>query len=101
MSASQHVTFRIWRGDASGGEFRDYPTEVSEGMVVLDAVLEIRTIHEHLLIRRLVVGDRFQRDMRHGLVTKPASHAFLWMRQLLEYGQEVRDPQEFMQNLRK
>src|SRR5205823_6517748 len=25
---------------------------------------------------------------------------FLWMRQLLEYGQEVRDPQEFMQNLK-
>ena len=31
------ATFRIWR-DASGGEFRDYTTEVSEGMVVLDAV---------------------------------------------------------------
>src|SRR5438552_8170162 len=25
---------------------------------------------------------------------------FTWMRQLLEYGQEVRDPQEFMQNLK-
>src|SRR5207248_5214383 len=25
---------------------------------------------------------------------------FNWMRQLLEYGQEVRDPQEFMQNLK-
>ena len=32
------ATFRIWRGDANGGEFRDYTTEVSEGMVVLDAV---------------------------------------------------------------
>ena len=32
------ATFRIWRGDANGGEFRDYPTEVGEGMVVLDAV---------------------------------------------------------------
>ena len=30
--------FRIWRGEASGGAFRDYATEVSEGMVVLDAV---------------------------------------------------------------
>ena len=31
-------TFRIWRGDASAGEFVDYTTGVSEGMVVLDAI---------------------------------------------------------------
>ncbi len=36
------ATFRIWRGDANGGEFRDYTAEVSEGMVVLDAVLQIQ-----------------------------------------------------------
>src|SRR2546426_1808250 len=36
------ATFRIWRGDASGGDFRDYSTEVSEGMVVLDAVHRIQ-----------------------------------------------------------
>jgi succinate dehydrogenase / fumarate reductase iron-sulfur subunit len=36
------ATFRIWRGDANGGGFRDYVTEVSEGMVVLDAVHEIQ-----------------------------------------------------------
>ena len=36
------ATFRIWRGDALGGEFKDYSTEVSEGMVVLDAVLQIQ-----------------------------------------------------------
>src|SRR5438067_2386841 len=36
------ATFRIWRGDAQGGEFRDYATEVSEGMVVLDAVNRIQ-----------------------------------------------------------
>jgi succinate dehydrogenase / fumarate reductase, iron-sulfur subunit len=36
------ATFRIWRGDASGGEFRSYTTEVSEGMVVLDAVHAIQ-----------------------------------------------------------
>ncbi len=36
------VTFKIWRGDAEGGEFREYPTEVSEGMVVLDAVHDIQ-----------------------------------------------------------
>lgn len=36
------ATFRIWRGDAKGGEFRDYTTEVAEGMVVLDAVHRIQ-----------------------------------------------------------
>ena len=36
------ATFRIWRGDAAGGDFRDYKTEVSEGMVVLDAVHQIQ-----------------------------------------------------------
>ena len=36
------ATFRIWRGDAGTGEFRDYQTEVAEGMVVLDAVHQIQ-----------------------------------------------------------
>ena len=36
------ATFRIWRGGATGGEFRDYTTGVSEGMVVLDAVHDIQ-----------------------------------------------------------
>ncbi len=36
------ATFRIWRGDAKGGAFKDYATEVSEGMVVLDAVHNIQ-----------------------------------------------------------
>jgi succinate dehydrogenase / fumarate reductase iron-sulfur subunit len=36
------ATFRIWRGDANGGEFRDYRTEVGEGIVVLDAVHQIQ-----------------------------------------------------------
>ncbi len=36
------ATFRIWRGDLSGGEFRDYLTEVTDGMVVLDAVHRIQ-----------------------------------------------------------
>src|SRR6201987_5548570 len=39
MSAA---TFKIWRGDANGGSFRDYTTEISEGMVVLDAVPDIQ-----------------------------------------------------------
>jgi succinate dehydrogenase / fumarate reductase, iron-sulfur subunit len=36
------ATFRVWRGDAQGGELRDYSTEVSEGMVVLDAIHHIQ-----------------------------------------------------------
>jgi succinate dehydrogenase / fumarate reductase, iron-sulfur subunit len=36
------ATFRIWRGDAGGGAFADYATEVSEGMVVLDAVHQVQ-----------------------------------------------------------
>ena len=36
------ATFRIWRGNAEGGEFHDYTTEVTEGMVVLDAVHQVQ-----------------------------------------------------------
>jgi succinate dehydrogenase / fumarate reductase iron-sulfur subunit len=36
------ATFRIWRGDAQGGRFEDYTTEVVPGMVVLDAIHEIQ-----------------------------------------------------------
>src|SRR4249920_940002 len=36
------ATFRIWRGDAQGGAFKDYETEVAEGMVVLDVVHRIQ-----------------------------------------------------------
>jgi succinate dehydrogenase / fumarate reductase iron-sulfur subunit len=36
------TTFRIWRGDAATGGLKDYQTEVSEGMVVLDAVQQIQ-----------------------------------------------------------
>jgi succinate dehydrogenase / fumarate reductase, iron-sulfur subunit len=36
------ATFRIWRGDKGQGEFRDYNTEVADGMVVLDVVHQIQ-----------------------------------------------------------
>jgi len=36
------VTFSIWRGDKESGDFCDYQTEVTEGMVVLDAVHQIQ-----------------------------------------------------------
>ncbi len=36
------AAFRIWRGDANGGSFENYETEISEGMVVLDALRQIQ-----------------------------------------------------------
>ena len=36
------ATFRIWRGEKGQGKFQDYTTEVSAGMVVLDAVHQIQ-----------------------------------------------------------
>jgi succinate dehydrogenase / fumarate reductase iron-sulfur subunit len=36
------ATFRIWRGTREGGALQDYRTEVSEGMVVLDAVHRVQ-----------------------------------------------------------
>jgi succinate dehydrogenase iron-sulfur subunit len=36
------TTLRIWRGQDGAGGFQDYPTEVSEGMVVLDAVHQVQ-----------------------------------------------------------
>ena len=39
---SEQATFRIWRGEKGTGAFQDYATEVSPGMVVLDAVHQIQ-----------------------------------------------------------
>jgi succinate dehydrogenase / fumarate reductase iron-sulfur subunit len=36
------ATFRIWRGANGKGAFTDYATDVSEGMVVLDAIHQIQ-----------------------------------------------------------
>ncbi|MFO0837323.1 MAG: succinate dehydrogenase/fumarate reductase iron-sulfur subunit [Phycisphaerae bacterium] len=38
----QSVTLRIWRGDNSGGGFRDYQSSFEEGMVVLDVVHKVQ-----------------------------------------------------------
>jgi succinate dehydrogenase / fumarate reductase iron-sulfur subunit len=47
-----NATFRIWRGDATGGKFVDYETEVAEGMVVLDAMHHIQAESAHDLALR-------------------------------------------------
>jgi len=46
------ATFKISRGDANSGKFEDYSIEVSEGMVVLDAVLNIQAHHANDLAVR-------------------------------------------------
>jgi len=40
--AQQQATFSIWRGDSAGGKTVDYTADVSEGMVVLDAMHQIQ-----------------------------------------------------------
>ena len=44
--------FKLWRGDSQGGAFKEYSTEVSEGMVVLDAVHQIQAEQAHDLAVR-------------------------------------------------
>jgi succinate dehydrogenase / fumarate reductase, iron-sulfur subunit len=46
------ATFRIWRGDRDQGQFRDYQTDATVGMVVLDAVHQIQADHANDLAVR-------------------------------------------------
>ncbi len=47
------VTFSIWRtNDDAGGQFQNYEAEISEGMVVLDAVHQIQAEHANDLAVR-------------------------------------------------
>src|SRR3712207_6524102 len=40
--AAYDLTLRVWRGDAAGGELRDYTVPVEEGEVVLDAIHRVQ-----------------------------------------------------------
>ena len=40
---ARKATFKVWRGNAQGGQLESYTTEVSEGMVVLDAIHQIQS----------------------------------------------------------
>jgi succinate dehydrogenase / fumarate reductase, iron-sulfur subunit len=46
------MTFNIWRSNETGGAFKEYQTEITEGMVVLDAVLQIQQEHANDLAVR-------------------------------------------------
>ena len=37
------VSFKIWRSNGQGGQFQDFDADISEGMVVLDAVHQIQS----------------------------------------------------------
>ena len=39
---NKQVTFKIWRGDVTGGKFVEYQTEITEGLVVLDVIHKIQ-----------------------------------------------------------
>lgn len=45
-------TFNIWRTSDSGGQFQNFEAEISEGMVVLDAVHQIQAEHANDLAVR-------------------------------------------------
>jgi succinate dehydrogenase / fumarate reductase, iron-sulfur subunit len=46
------MTFNIWRSNENSGAFKEYQTEITEGMVVLDAVLQIQQEHANDLAVR-------------------------------------------------
>src|SRR5262250_3269388 len=41
-TGTKSITFQVWRGDRGEGKFVSYTTEISEGMVVLDAIHKIQ-----------------------------------------------------------
>ena len=46
------MSFKVWRGDKGQGEFKEYTTDVTEGMVVLDAMHQIQAENAHDLALR-------------------------------------------------
>ncbi|HEY9720726.1 MAG TPA: succinate dehydrogenase/fumarate reductase iron-sulfur subunit [Oscillatoriaceae cyanobacterium] len=50
--AQENVTFKVWRGDATAGGFREYEVERTPGMVVLDAIHQIQARHDPSLACR-------------------------------------------------
>src|SRR5215210_6706969 len=44
--------FRIWRGDAQGGDFVDFRVEVDPGMVVLDVLHRVQALQANDLALR-------------------------------------------------
>ena len=51
-------SFKVWRGDAQGGEFKQFEVEVDSGMVVLDVLHRIQAREANDLSAELYVGLR-------------------------------------------
>jgi GTP diphosphokinase / guanosine-3',5'-bis(diphosphate) 3'-diphosphatase len=60
--------------------------------------VQIRTAEQHRIAEEGIAAHWKYKEGRVG-ATRDEQH-FLWLRQLLEWQQEVRDPQEFLQNLK-
>ncbi len=41
-AAPHKRTFKVWRGDKTGGKMVDYTADITPGMVVLDAIHQIQ-----------------------------------------------------------
>src|SRR3982750_3768784 len=59
---------------------------------------QIRTAEMHRVAEEGIAAHWKYKEGRHG--ADRDEQYFLWLRQLLEFQQEVRDPQEFLQNLK-
>src|SRR6187551_1699676 len=60
--------------------------------------VQIRTAEMHRVAEEGIAAHWKYKEGRHG--ADRDEQYFLWLRQLLEWQQEVRDPQEFLQNLK-
>jgi GTP pyrophosphokinase len=60
--------------------------------------VQIRTAEMHRVAEEGIAAHWKYKEGRHG--ADRDEQYFLWLRQLLEFQQEVRDPQEFLQNLK-
>src|SRR5512132_584566 len=60
--------------------------------------VQIRTADMHRVAEEGIAAHWKYKEGRHG--ADRDEQYFLWLRQLLEFQQEVRDPQEFLQNLK-
>src|SRR5215213_9333691 len=60
--------------------------------------VQIRTAEMHRIAEEGIAAHWKYKEGRHG--ADRDEQYFLWLRQLLEFQQEVRDPQEFLQNLK-
>jgi guanosine-3',5'-bis(diphosphate) 3'-pyrophosphohydrolase len=60
--------------------------------------VQIRTAEQHRIAEEGIAAHWKYKEGRAG-VDRDEQH-FIWLRQLLEWQQEVRDPQEFLQNLK-